>query len=335
MINLRKERILKELKDEYDRRRTYNSLELSIRVSDVYTKIPRIKEIDGEIARIGVGTLSVALTQPENAQTIADGLRERLTSLTEEKEHLLKEGGIPKKYMELHHECQLCSDTGYISGGECKCLRMRRIEKAYNMYALKDKLLNETFSKFDLRYYSHEPFGPRQESPRDNMESVFAFCKRYTEHFSQGNNDNILFYGKPGLGKTFLCNAISKELMDLGYSVMYLTAFIMFKTIEEISFGRAEAESSIMEDLLEADLLVIDDLGTEFRTMLTDSSLFNIINLRANSKKPVIVSTNIMLNQLAETYSERILSRITNSYTCLEFYGSNVGTLKKRGEFLS
>ena len=158
-----------------------------------------------------------------------------------------------------------------------------------------------------------------------------AVCIKFTQDFDK-KFQNLLLYGKTGLGKTFLCNCMAKELLDSGKTVMYVTASQLFKLIEEDRFNRIGDEdipSHYMDDILSVDLFIIDDLGTEFSTILSSAELFNIINTRLINRKPVVISTNLSMEDIINQYSDRIVSRIVGSYTSLEFFGDDIRMIKK------
>ena len=168
------------------------------------------------------------------------------------------------------------------------------------------------------------------------MEINLSVCKDFVENF-ESKKENLLFYGNTGLGKTFLCSAIAKEIAHKGHTVMYNTASRLFKALEKERFAKKEDnefnQMSISDDILGVDLLIIDDLGTEFGTIVTSSELFDIINIRLIEHKPVIISTNLTPDRLQDQYSDRIASRIVGEYKCLKFFGDDIRIIKRYMNF--
>jgi DNA replication protein DnaC len=142
----------------------------------------------------------------------------------------------------------------------------------------------------------------------------------FIETFSN-SKDNLLFYGNSGTGKTFLTHCIAKELLDRGILVIYKTAEELIKNLREV---RIENNTDMEDLLVNCDLLIIDDLGTEQISNFTKTELFNLINKRLLKEKKMIVSTNYTLEELSKTYSERITSRLFGNFTLCKFYGEDI-----------
>ena len=162
------------------------------------------------------------------------------------------------------------------------------------------------------------------------MEQVVATCRGFVEKFDT-EHGNLLFTGPTGVGKTFLTNCIAKELIDKYCSVIYLSANDLFEVFSKnrFEYHTEEEMKGMYQYILECDLLIIDDLGTELNNSFTSSQLFYCINERLNSQKSTIISTNLNMNQVADIYSERVLSRISNSYNIIKLFDDDI-RLKKR-----
>ncbi len=326
-----KNQIYREVLRDMERIRNYNSAVLRDKQTDLYSKIPRLAEIDREINIIGVRLTRLILERNQDYIEKSQRLRENITLLKKEKKEILEANHITKDFLELSYDCEKCHDTGFIDGVECSCFKQRLVDKAYDQSNLKDTLQTENFDFFDLRYYSTEKNPEKNMSPRENIQDILAICMKFTQDFGK-SFQNLLLYGKTGLGKTFLCNCMAKEILDSGKTVMYVTASQLFKLIEEDRFNRISEDdipSHYMEDILSVDLFIIDDLGTEFSTILSSAELFNIINTRLLHKKPVIISTNLSMEDIINQYSDRIVSRIIGNYTSLEFFGDDIRIIKK------
>ena len=316
---------------EIDRNRAETLLRK--RREEVYLKLPRIQSIDSELSLISINAARQILT--ENSKQISHLLEElhlRSMALKNEKEKLLLEVGIPNGYFTDIYRCSICQDTGYIEQTErCQCLNQRLINKYYDLSNIKGLLKEENFDTFDLRYYSEEVFASQGLSPRRNMQIIYQVAMNFVEEFDN-TFQNLLFYGDTGLGKTFLCNCIAKDLLDMGKTVLYVTAPRIFRLVEDHRFNREnivdEADYAI-DAVTDVDLLILDDLGAEFSTVVTSAALFDIINQRLLAKKPTVISTNLSPAEFETHYSDRIVSRFLGHYKMSKFYGDDIRAKKK------
>lgn len=313
----------------YNQKQFKNKHDLDSRIRQVYEAIPRIQVIDEEFASISVACAKEMLGGNDLA---LDKLRTSLNALSEEKRLLLKQGGFSDNYMELQYHCSDCMDTGYIDGKKCHCFKQAVITMLYTQSNLIQVLEKENFSTFSFDYYNDDTPNPITNlTPLENMKKIFHTSKSFIQDFGSSFN-NLFFYGNTGVGKTFLSNCIAKELMDQSYSVIYLTAIQLFDLFSKSTFDQSEENiesASIYQYVLECDLLIIDDLGTELTNSFTNSKLFYTINERFLRQKPIIISTNLTLDMVNQVYSERIFSRISSNYTFLKFYGDDIRIQKK------
>lgn len=315
---------------EYDRIQNQKAAELRVRKEFVFQQIPRLKEIEEEVSMAGIKIASMVLSSPEKSEYLIEKLKTRLQNLKEEKNALLEEKGYHPRYLELEYVCDKCKDTGFVDTQKCICLKQKLMDVAYNQSNVRDIIARENFDTFDIRYYSDVTDPKEKKSPRENIQSILRECMYFTQEFDK-ECSNLLLYGSTGLGKTFLCNCIAKELLDKGKTVLYVTAGQLFKMVEDHRFRRDEEEvpNGFMEDIMEADLFIIDDLGTEFSTILSSAELFQIINTRMLEKKSVILSTNLAPSDLMNQYSDRIVSRLLGDYKPLKFFGEDIRIKKK------
>ena len=169
-------------------------------------------------------------------------------------------------------------------------------------------------------------------SPRANIESIVSLCWDFIYHFDDIEKNNILFLGNAGVGKTFLSHCIAYELINKAYTVLYLTSFQLFDLLKQHAFHReTDASLTPMEHLLGCDLLIIDDLGTELNNSFVSSQLFLCMNERLLQKKATIISTNLSLKQISQSYTERVLSRIMEKYQIFNIYGEDIRLIKALG----
>lgn len=328
-----KELHYKRLIREYDLMRSKSYQEQMNRQDEIYTKIPQIKTIDSELSQTGIRLVRQMLRSAHD--TSLESFRAHTDDLTQVKKMLLVENGFPPDYLDPQYRCKTCKDTGFIGSTTCNCFKQALINIAYEQSNLKHILNKENFNYFSLKYYSQKPDPQTGISPYDNMVKIKQVCVGLIEQFDV-EKKNLLLTGETGLGKTYLCNCIAKELLDRSSTVLYFTAPQLFKLFEESRFHREDMldeSKDLLHTLFNVDLLIIDDLGTESISSVTISDLFNVINSRYLNQTSTIISTNLPFNELKERYSERIISRIIGQYIFLKFYGDDIRKLKKYRQY--
>lgn len=319
---------VKRILKKYEERRDENELLLEKRKKQVYNRIPLIKGIDDEISLIGLKLAKSVLTNPNDRESIVHKSREEIEALRARKCKVLADNSIPDNYLEMKYHCNMCKDKAFLPNGEkCNCFKQEIINEAYKMSNIENVLNKENFSNFNLEIFSTEKSKERGVSPRENIFEILTYCEDYVHNFNPIQSNNILFYGSTGLGKTYMCNCIAKDLLDKGYLVIYQTSFRILEILEDYKFRR-DSEGKISEEnyknLFDCDLLIIDDLGTELTNTFTSSELFNIVNTRLTAGKSIIISTNLTPSQIGETYTQRTLSRILDQFKIFDFFGSDL-----------
>jgi len=256
--------------------------------------------------------------------------------LKKEKEKILKSIGNRAKEIYPDYECKKCNDTGYISTNSstqmCNCLKQKIYDIEYNKSNI-GQLEKQNFENFKLNYYSTEISPEKYNSdisPRENIKLIKNICEKFISNFDDVEEKNLLFTGKTGLGKTFLSGCIANELLKKGKTVLYQTASVMLDTIIGYRFNKSNISSDIYEHLLNVDLLIIDDLGTEGINNMKLVELFNLLNSRLlnNKSTKTIISTNLSLKDLFANYDERIVSRIVGNYNICYFFGDDIRFIK-------
>lgn len=299
----------------YDRRKT-----------EVYSRLPQIRELDASLMHLSLEAVRGLLNSGDDM----DSTKRRIHEIVDKKRLLMEQAGFSDDYLTNIYTCLHCKDTGYIDMQKCQCLRQRLIDRHYSAAGLGSALAEENFQNFKFEYYSTETDPEVGLSPLENIRGVYGYCIDFVMNFGT-EYSNLLFYGDAGLGKTFLCNCIARDLLDAGASVLYTTAPMLFKKIENFRFNRSEQdEPDVQLDLVyDTDLLIIDDLGSEFSTVVTDTELFSIINARLLARRPSVISTNLSLNDFQNAYTNRIVSRIMGSYKMLRLFGDDIRVKKK------
>lgn len=323
----------KKILHQYDLKRMHGQKKLEKRKEHVYRLCPAIKEIDDELSLTGIKITKAIIYSPEKQEEFINGLKERNLFLNNKKKQLLTELGFKTSYLEPTYECNLCEDTGYIDNRLCNCFKQQLIDYYYDQSNLKKILELENFDHFNFRFYSDASYNNESKSPLENIKFIYKHCLEFINNFHKAK-ENLIFYGETGLGKTFLCNCIAKEILDKGFTALYFTSFELFNLLERYKFSYNKDNEELLGDfraIFECDLLIIDDLGSEFNTPFTSSELFNCLNTRILDNKSTIISTNLQPSQLKERYSDRIASRIFGNYRMLEFYGDDIRMQKKFG----
>ena len=291
----------------YNQRQFLNKRRQDERIREVYERIPQVEALTDEIA--------AAMAQAARRKLLGDedgarAFKEEASLLKEQKRKYLQRAGYPDDYMEMQYHCPCCRDTGFADGKKCRCFRQMEIQVLYDQSNIREVL--ERMTVYDY------------------MSMVIGECKAYVENFSR-EKGSILFTGSTGCGKTFLSNCIARELLRQCYSVVYLTATDMFDILSESRFGGRDGEE--VRDraayILDCDLLIIDDLGTELINTFTASQLFYCINERLTKKLGTIISTNLALSRMQDEFTERVTSRIMSQYKVLPLLGEDLRLLRR------
>lgn len=317
--------IVREVMREYEYDRDKAALISRNRLNEAYERLPRVKEIDAELSMLGISASKGIISGDGDTAGLVSHLSNESKRLVAEKDTLLKNAGFTADFFTNVYKCAACGDTGYTGGEVCGCFKRRLIAKFYEMSNLSGILKRENFDTFNINHYSNETDPKTGVSPRANMNRVWTAALNFVKNFDTEFN-NLLLYGDTGLGKTFLCNCIAKELLDAGKTVIYVTSPQLFKMVESIRFDKDSGDEpeQFMEMVFSSDLLIIDDLGTEISTVVTASELFNIINTRLLNRRHTIISTNFSPPEYADIYSDRITSRLFGNYLFLKFFGDDI-----------
>lgn len=317
--------LLREIEIEYETIRQQNAIDLENRKRIVFTNIPALEDIDYEIKTLGLKLYKIALSGGDLDSQIRT-LRQKQQELLKNKKELLVKNGYPEDELSERYQCSLCRDTGFVDTKPCQCYKKRLIEKAYEQSNLSLALAHQSFDTFDLSVYSDEVDEEYGVSPKKHTERILAICRDFVKTFDESNK-NLLFWGDPGLGKTFLSTCIAKELIATNHSVIYETAYKTFSMLEELKFKKTDNEDKLrfkVDKLYSCDLLILDDLGSEFSTQYTTAALFDIINSRLISGKKTVINTNLSISELEKKYGERIVSRLYGHYNVLKFIGADI-----------
>ncbi len=315
---------------DYGRRQIHNRHSQERRIEEVYQRIPAVREIDNTVGLKAVERAKQLLGGDTAAR---DRLKREIAELGEQRTALLTAYGYQENYLEMSYTCPDCKDTGYVEGRKCHCFKRAQMKLLYAQSNIDQIVKKENFSTF-----SYDCFDDRRIIPEVGMtaarymKSVAEKCFQFARGLGK-EGGNILFTGNTGVGKTFLTNCIAKEAMDSYYSVLYLSANDLFDVFSKNRFeSRSEEEiRDTYQSILECDLLIIDDLGTEVNNSFTSSQLFYCINDRLAGSRSTIISTNLSLNMLRDNYTDRVTSRIISGYQIIPLYGEDLRRRKLLG----
>lgn len=313
--------VYRKIGEYFEDLREENDRELENRKKFLYESIPQIKDVDSEIKSLGIKAALMSIEGQE-----VESYKKRIEELSDFKKELLAAHNIPTDFLDPIYSCKACKDTGVLPDGRrCSCFEKKIISSLYESSNLKYSLEKENFETFNIEKFSDEVYLEGLPSPRQNMNLILDLCWGFIKNFEDRNFSNLLFYGATGQGKTFLLNCIAREILDSGHSVVYQTSWELFDFLEERRFRRdANFDENKFKALLSCDLLIIDDLGSEFSSKLVAAELFNIINLRLLAGKKCLFSTNLDPEELAATYSDRVFSRVFEKFVPIKFYGKDL-----------
>ncbi len=295
--------------------------ELSLKIKYINDNLPGYRQLDESIAAFGISATKRMLSGDEVA---VSEINATIDNLTQMKKDLLIGAGYSADYLELSYECPDCKDTGYVDGERCHCFRQAVTAMLYENSNLDSILSHDNYDNLSYEYYD----GENLQRFQNTVEQTHNFVQNFGSDYQ-----NLLFYGTVGTGKSFLSGCIAKELLDKGYNVIYFSSTELFKLLSDVMFDKGDRVSlaGMKDDIYQADLLIIDDLGTELLTNAVATQLFSLLNERHLSRKSTIISTNLDLQDIQERYSDRIFSRLIEWYSFHKFSGQDIRKTKKTG----
>ena len=309
----------------YDEKQARQRRLLEQRRSEVYTALPEYARLEDEIT--GLWALAARAAARRANGSLTEDISEKVLQLSQQQRQILTSAGYPEDYLEMQYDCPICQDTGFVGSEKCRCFTAAATDLLQRQSNLQDVLEKENFDTFHLEYYSDKKDPVLGISPRENMRTVLSVCRQFISQFDE-KGGSILLYGDTGVGKTFLINCITKELLDRSHSCIYLTAPQLIKIMERSAFRRDEDADDYEQDsadyIWDCDLLIIDDLGSEMNNTFVNAQLFTCIDKRLTEGKSTLISTNLQPEQLQSVYSERISSRLLSSYQVLWIFGDDI-----------
>lgn len=311
--------ILEKVHDELNNRYMNALAEHDKRVKEISMLAPEIKNLSDKLFNTSVELTKAIIEGEGDKREIIEKIRKNNILTRQTIEDLLVEFGYPEDYLDIPYTCKKCKDTGFVKNKYCSCFdeiaRKISVEELNKV----SKIKLHDFAEFRLDYYPLTKT-PNGFTMREQMTAVLNYCADYVENFSL-SSPSLFFTGGTGLGKTFLSSCITKALTQKGFNVVFDTMQNILRLLENEQFNNTGTNTS--EVLFNADLVILDDLGSEFLNNFTSSAIYSIINDRINSGKPMIISTNFNNIELSQKYNERIISRIS-SFNPIHFEGVDI-----------
>lgn len=306
-----------ELREAFEKKHLAAAERAEARRTALASKIDGLSEIDDALGGTAARIMGAAFAGKEGLNDRIAEIRRETEELRTARAALLEAYGYPADYTDVHYDCEKCKDLGFVETKMCECFKRALVLRGYETSGLGALIGKQTFENYSLNYFVGED--------RERMRQNFTMIQSYAENFSK-NSDSLLLMGGTGLGKTHLSSALAKVVIDRGFDVLYTSVLNMISEFEKAKF-RGEQDDT--DRYFSAELLIVDDLGTELGGSFTESCLYNVIDTRICKGLPTVISTNLTAAQLSERYTGRLFSRLLGVYKPLLFCGRDVRFEKK------
>lgn len=303
-----------KIKNEYETKRKNAIADADAREMLIHAQYPDIAELDTKLRMTGAKLMKAALGGKDGLEERLEAVKIENLKLQNDRIALLKKHSLPLDVTDVKYECEKCFDTGYIGINMCSCFKSALAKAAFETSGLGALLKDQSFETFDMSFYLDD------KAAYEKMQANLQRCKDYAETFDNSGK-NLLFLGGTGLGKTHLSTSIARKVIEKGYDVVYDSSPNVFNDFNKEQF---KDESGLTDKYFECDLLILDDLGTEMHTAFTVSCFYNLVNTRLNAGKSTIINTNLSIDELNKTYTDRITSRLLGYFMPLIFSGKDV-----------
>ena len=294
---------------------------------EAYKKVPRLLQIDKQMRETMAEAAKAVFVKGTDGQAVMEQAKRTNLALQQERNALAKQY-FEEGYLDESPICSRCGGSGFLGSTMCECLaELCRLEQRKELSLLAAG--EHHFAEFDLNYYPQQTDPQYGASPRAIMSRIFSICRDYADNFT-ANSGNLLFNGNTGLGKTLLSACIAGAVGEKGYSVAYESAHHLFEKLEKDRFHPDEESAQAVAKMNGCDLLILDDLGTELPGSFVNAALYTLMNDRLLAGKPMIISTNLNIDEIRQRYTPQIASRLQGSFQLLPFVGQDIRVLKNK-----
>ena len=308
------------IRAEYSEKYLKARKEADMRRWELYEKIPEVRGIDAELSKTGSAIMSAVSLGGQDTLDKIEQIKKNNTELLRQRANILLKNGFPENYSDIHYECEKCGDTGYVDTKMCDCMRKALVLAGYESSGLSGLIRTQSFDNFSLDYYKNST------ANYENMGRVLALFKKFADGFNKDTYYNFVLMGATGLGKTHMSTSVAKAIINKGFDVAYVTSVGMISDFEAKRFGNGNGfeKGTKTNRYYDADLLIIDDFGTELSNQFTVSCFYDVINSRINNRKCTIINTNLNQSEIEAKYGERIASRLLGEYRQMVFSGIDI-----------
>lgn len=316
-----------KIRDEFSQKYKAARELADARRQQIHSELPEVFGIDRELSRTGLEIMKI-ISSKSDVELKVKALEKKNNALLAERRRLLADNGYPEDYTDVHYECEKCGDTGYVDTIMCDCMKNALVKAGYRSSGLGALIGEQSFANFKLDYYSEE------NGIRAHMKRDAELLERFARNFTETTYENFIMTGRSGLGKTHLSTAVAQAVIDRGFDVLYVTSIGMGADFEAKRFGTSAglAGNNDVSRYYSADLLIIDDFGTEVVNKFTQAYIYDVINSRINLRRCTIINTNLSATEISSLYTERISSRILGEYIPIKFVGTDIRKQKTVGK---
>lgn len=289
-----------------------NNLSFARQNKEFNSNYLRINELNYLIAKKKYGKINCCAEMSE------------LKKLQSSQKAILKELGLSDKSLLPQYTCKKCNDSGFVNDKPCSCYK-----RELTLSLLKENGLN--YSMLGKLEDFNTTVAKSNKEHEQSLISVKKIIEKYCTNFPKVKSANIFINGQTGTGKTFSAECIASELIKKGFYVNLLSAFQTNEVFLEYHRTFDASKQDVLLPLLEPELLIIDDLGTEpvFNNVTREYLLLTVSERLLHGKKTIITS-NLNLNEILTRYGDRFFSRFFNKSlsAVITIKGNDLRTIK-------
>lgn len=233
----------------------------------------------------------------------------------------LKNNGFSISDFEYTPSCKKCDDSGFVGKEVCSCIWDKFVDNLKRECEI-DERAKFSFGDCNLSLI-------KDEEQRAQIQKLYSLMRAYVDKYPSVKKNTILLSGGVGVGKTSLASSIARGIVNKGYAVKIVSAYEFVSLMLKVHTSPIIERASLMNDVLNADALLIDDLGTEpMLRNVTVEYLLMVLEERQNANRTTIITTNLDSNRILQIYGERVYSRLHHKQIALslEISGKDLRT---------